>query len=184
MIDSVELFDIEGLVLIKPKVFKDARGLFMESFNQEEFKDKTGIDVDFVQDNESHSVKNTIRGLHFQAPPFAQAKLVRVVKGAVLDVVVDIRRSSKTYGQWLAVELNEDNHHMFYVPSGFAHGFACLSETCIFQYKCSNYYNKSSEGALFYADNVLNIQWGINNPIVSDKDEVADTFLNFNSPFA
>ena len=162
---------IEGVVIIDPKVFKDARGYFFESFSQREFEEKVRK-INFVQDNESMSSYGVMRGLHFQAPPFTQSKLVRCVKGAVLDVAVDIRKGSPTYGQHVAVELTEDNHRQFFVPRGFAHGFAVLSETAVFQYKCDNFYAPQSEGAVAWDDPDLAIDWQIpgEDVILSEKD--------------
>lgn len=173
---------IAGLLVIKPKVFYDARGYFFEPYNKQRYQE-AGIASDFVQDNQSLSQLGAVRGLHFQAPPFEQGKLVRVVKGAVLDVVVDIRKSSSTYGQHFAVELSEDNMLQFWIPAGFAHGFATLKDNTIFEYKCTNYYNKESEGGILWNDSTLQINWGVNNPIVSDKDQVLPNFNSFNSPF-
>ena len=162
---------IEGLVIIEPKVFGDARGYFFESFSQREFEEKVRK-INFVQDNESMSSYGVMRGLHFQAPPFTQSKLVRCVKGKVLDVAVDIRKGSPTYGQHVAVELSEDNHRQFFVPRGFAHGFAVLSETAIFQYKCDNFYAPQAEGAIAWDDPDLGIDWKIpsDDVILSAKD--------------
>ena len=162
---------IEGAVIIKPKVFKDARGYFFESFSQREFDEKVGP-VRFVQDNESMSQYGVMRGLHFQRPPFTQSKLVRCVKGAVLDVAVDIRRGSPTYGQHVAVELSEENHLQFFMPKGFAHGFAVLTETAIFQYKCDEFYHPEAEGGISILDESLGIDWRIptGKAILSEKD--------------
>ena len=176
---------IEGLVIIEPKVFKDARGYFFESFSQREFEEKVRK-INFVQDNESMSSYGVMRGLHFQRPPYTQSKLVRCVKGRVLDVAVDIRKGSPTYGQHVAVELSEDNHRQFFVPRGFAHGFAVLSETAVFQYKCDNYYAPDSEAAIRWDDPDLAIDWGIpaEDVILSEKDahhpalkEIEDVFF-------
>jgi dTDP-4-dehydrorhamnose 3,5-epimerase len=172
----------EGLFVIQPKVFEDERGYFFESFNAAIFA-KNGIDVNFVQDNQSLSSKNVLRGLHFQNQPFAQAKLVNVTKGSVLDVVVDIRKNSKTYGEHFKLILSEKNKSMLFIPIGFAHGFLTLEDQTIFSYKCSNFYKKESEGSIFWNDEILNINWGITNPIISDKDKVARLFNSFNSPF-
>ena len=180
---QIQEFGEKGPLLITHQVFGDDRGFFFESFNAKRFQSETGIDVRFVQDNESHSKLGTVRGLHFQMPPFAQAKLVTVVVGQVLDVVVDIRKGSPTYGQHVVVRLNDKVKQSFYIPEGFAHGFACESESCIFQYKCSNYYNKDSEGAVLWNDTDLAIQWGIDSPVVSDKDKLAEPFAKLNSPF-
>ena len=162
---------IEGLVIIEPKVFKDARGYFFESFSQREFEEKVRK-INFVQDNESMSSYGVMRGLHFQRPPFTQSKLVRCVKGAVLDVAVDIRQGSPTFGKHVSVLLTEDNHRQFFVPRGFAHGFAVLSEEAVFQYKCDNYYAPQSEGAIAWDDPDLGIDWQISseNIILSEKD--------------
>jgi dTDP-4-dehydrorhamnose 3,5-epimerase len=172
---------IEGVYLIKPTIFKDERGYFFESFNQKKINKKTN--VSFVQDNQSLSSKHILRGLHFQKPPFAQDKLVSVIKGSVLDVVVDIRVNSKTYGKYIIEELNEENHHQLFIPTGMAHGFLSLEEHTIFSYKCSNFYNRESEGALKWNDPDLNIKWPISNPILSEKDENAKKFSSFVSPF-
>jgi dTDP-4-dehydrorhamnose 3,5-epimerase len=160
---------LQGLVLIQPDVFPDSRGYFFESFQEEKFR-AFGIDARFVQDNESLSQKGVLRGLHFQRPPFAQGKLVRVVTGAVMDVAVDIRKGSPTYGQWVKAELSASNKLMMYIPEGFAHGFLVLEDNTIFQYKCTNYYNRESEGGIIWNDPDLNIDWGVDNPIVSEKD--------------
>lgn len=162
---------IEGVVIIEPRLFKDSRGYFFESFSQREFEEKVAK-ITFVQDNESMSSYGVMRGLHFQRPPFTQSKLVRCVKGAVLDVAVDIRKGSPTYGQHVAVELTEDNHRQFFIPQGFAHGFAVLSETAVFQYKCDNFYHPEAEGAIAWNDPDLNIDWKIpqDRVILSSKD--------------
>jgi dTDP-4-dehydrorhamnose 3,5-epimerase len=163
--------DIEGIVIIEPKIFEDSRGYFFESFNELEFCKKVSV-ITFVQDNESKSSYGVMRGLHFQKPPYAQAKLVRCVKGAVLDVAVDIRESSPTYGKHVAVELTEDNHRQLFIPRGFAHGFSVLSDEAIFQYKCDNFYAPQSEGAIAWDDPDLNIDWRIpaDKIILSAKD--------------
>ena len=173
---------IAGLLVIEPKVFKDHRGYFYESYNATAFKE-AGIDAVFVQDNQSLSQKGILRGLHFQAPPHAQGKLVRVIKGAVLDVVVDIRKASPTYGQHYSIELTEDNFKMFWIPEGFAHGFLTLENDTIFSYKCTDVYNKASEGGLLWNDPELNINWGISNPVLSEKDTQNPTLKEFSSPF-
>ena len=152
---------IEGLLIINPRIFGDVRGYFFESYNDSVFKDH-GIDVKFIQDNQSLSNSGVLRGLHFQAPPYDQGKLVRVIKGAVLDVAVDIRKNSPTYGEHIAIELSEDNKTMFYIPPGFAHGFLTLKDSTIFSYKCTNLYNKASEGTVLWNDTHLNINWHIN----------------------
>lgn len=163
--------DIEGVVIIEPRIFKDERGYFYESFSQREFEEKVCKTV-FVQDNQSKSSYGVLRGLHFQKPPFCQSKLVRCIKGAVLDVAVDIRKGSPTFGKYVAVELTEDNHRQFFVPRGFAHGFAVLSEEAVFQYKCDNFYCKESEGAIAWNDPELAIDWRIpaEKVILSAKD--------------
>ena len=176
---------IEGPVIIEPKIFKDSRGYFFESFSKREFDEKVAK-VDFVQDNESCSTYGVMRGLHFQRPPFAQAKLVRCVKGTVLDVAVDIRKGSPTYGQQVAVELTEDNHRQFFIPRGFAHGFAVLSDIAIFQYKCDNYYHPEADGGISILDKSLGIYWKIDpaKAILSEKDLKLPILEDFVSPFA
>ena len=175
---------IEGLVIIEPRIFKDARGYFFESFSQKEFDEKV-MPIRFVQDNESMSSYGVMRGLHFQLPPFTQSKLVRCVKGKVLDVAVDIRKGSPTYGQHVAVELNEDNHRQVFIPRGFAHGFAVLSETAIFQYKCDNFYAPEAEGGISIKDGSLGIDWQIptEKAILSEKDIKHLCLKDFDSPF-
>lgn len=162
---------IEGAVILEPRIFKDARGYFFESFSQREFDEKV-CETTFVQDNESRSCYGVLRGLHFQKHPFAQSKLVRVINGAVLDVAVDIRKGSPTFGQYVSVELTGENHRQFFIPKGFAHGFAVLSEEVIFQYKCDNFYSPEYEGAIAWDDPDLNIDWHIpvNKIILSEKD--------------
>jgi len=179
---------IDGVVIIEPKVFNDARGYFYESFSQREFDEKVapilGHTVTFVQDNESKSSYGVMRGLHFQRPPFTQSKLVRCVKGAVLDVAVDIRKGSPTYGQHVAVELTEDNHRQFYIPKGFAHGFAVLSETAVFQYKCDEFYHPEADGGISILDDSLGIDWKIKDKaILSEKDTKHPLLKDFESPF-
>lgn len=163
---------IEGIVILEPRLFTDSRGYFFESFSQREFDEKVRT-VRFVQDNESKSSYGVLRGLHFQKPPFAQSKLVRVIKGAVLDVAVDIRKGSPTFGQYVAVELTEDNHRQFFIPRGFAHGFSVLTDEVIFQYKCDNFYAPQSEGAIAWDDPDLGIDWKVpaEKVILSDKDK-------------
>jgi len=177
--------DIEDVLIIEPKVFGDARGYFLESFNAKEFAEKTGLNINFVQDNESMSTYGVMRGLHFQRPPYTQSKLVRCVKGAVLDVAVDIRKGSPTYGKHVAVELTEDNHRQFFVPRGFAHGFAVLSETAVFQYKCDNFYAPQADGGISILDDSLGIDWRIptDKAILSDKDTKHACLKDFDSPF-
>lgn len=165
--------EIEGVLIIEPKIFGDERGYFYESYNKERFAAETGLDIDFVQDNQSKSCYGVLRGLHFQKPPHAQSKLVRVVKGAVLDVAVDIRRGSPTFGKHVAVELTEENHRQFFIPRGFAHGFAVLSDEAIFQYKCDNLYAPDSEGSIIWNDPDLAIDWRVpaDKIILSEKDK-------------
>ena len=173
---------INGLLVLKPRVFVDDRGYFFESWSKKLFTE-VGLNLDFVQDNQSLSNKGVLRGLHFQNPPFAQGKLVRVIKGSVIDVAVDIRKNSSTYGQHYSVELSEDNKTVFWIPPGFAHGFVSLEDGTIFTYKCTEVYNKESEGALFWNDKVLNIDWGVDHPLVSGKDMAAGSFIDFKSKF-
>ena len=176
---------IEGVVIIVPRVFKDGRGYFFESFSQREFDEKVRK-VSFVQDNESMSVYGVMRGLHFQRPPFTQSKFVRCVKGAVLDVALDIRKGSSTYGEHVAVELTEDNHRQFFVPRGFAHGFAVLSQTAVFQYKCDNFYVPEADGGVSIVDSSLSIDWKIDadKALLSEKDAKHALLKDFNSPFS
>ena len=176
---------IDGVVIIEPKVFKDQRGYFFESFSQREFEAKV-CKINFVQDNESMSSYGVMRGLHFQRPPYTQSKLVRCVKGKVLDVAVDIRKGSPTYGQHVAVELSEDNHRQFFVPRGFAHGFAVLSDTAVFQYKCDNFYAPQADGGISIKDERLGIDWKIptDMAILSEKDTLHSCLKDFNSPFS
>lgn len=175
---------IEGLLIIEPKVFLDARGYFFESFSQREFDEKVGS-VRFVQDNESMSSYGVMRGLHFQRPPFTQSKLVRCVKGAVLDVAVDIRKGSPTYGQHMAVELTEDNHRQFFISKGFAHGFSVLSETAVFQYKCDEFYHPEADDGISILDESLGIDWRIptDKAILSEKDTKHLLLKDFETPF-
>lgn len=174
---------IEGLLILEPRVFKDDRGAFFESFNQSIFDEAVGEKVEFVQDNQSTSQKGVLRGLHFQNPPFGQGKLVRVISGAVVDVAVDIRKSSPTYGQYVAVELSAENNRQFWIPEGFAHGFLALEEDTVFAYKCTNYYAPQSEGCLVWNDKDLGIEWNISEPIVSEKDAIGEEFHTFESQF-
>jgi len=182
--------DIEGVVIIEPRVFKDERGYFFESFSQRDFDSQIAIPMFghpllFVQDNESMSRYGVIRGLHFQRPPYTQSKLVRCVKGRVLDVVVDLRKNSATYGQHVAVELSEENHRQFFFPKGFAHGFAVLSDVAIFQYKCDEFYHPEVDGGISLLDCSLNIDWQIpaDQAILSEKDLKHGLFKDFVSPF-
>lgn len=183
---EVKKTEIEGVLIIEPKVFGDARGYFLESFNAKEFAEKTGLNINFVQDNESMSSYGVMRGLHFQCPPYTQSKLVRCVKGAVLDVAVDIRKGSPTYSQHVAVELTEENHRQFFVPRGFAHGFAVLSETAVFQYKCDNFYAPQADGGISILDDSLGINWRIptDKAVLSDKDTKHACLKDFDSPFS
>ena len=175
--------NIDGLIIIEPEIFKDDRGSFLESWNVKKFKE-IGIDDHFVQDNQSNSSKGILRGLHFQNPPYAQAKLVRVVRGSVLDVAVDLRSNSSTYGKHYSIVLSDKNFKSFYIPKGFAHGFVALEDNTIFSYKCSDMYNKESEGCLIWNDQDLGIDWNINDPIISLKDmqglHIKDFKSNFN----
>ncbi|MBO5688176.1 MAG: dTDP-4-dehydrorhamnose 3,5-epimerase [Alistipes sp.] len=173
---------IDGLLIIRPDVFKDERGYFFESYNKERFA-KAGLNMDFVQDNESKSDKGVLRGLHFQKPPYAQGKLVRVIKGSVMDVAVDLRKDSPTYGKWESVVLTEENKLQLWIPEGFAHGFVALEDNTIFNYKCTNVYNKESEGSILWNDPDININWNIDNPTLSEKDKISPLFKNFESPF-
>jgi dTDP-4-dehydrorhamnose 3,5-epimerase len=174
--------NLKGVVVIKPKVFEDERGYFFESYNQNSFKTH-GLDLIFVQDNQSLSQKGVLRGLHFQNNPHAQGKLVRVIKGAVYDVAVDIRKNSPTYGHWFGQELTEQNKWMMYIPEGFAHGFATLQDNTIFSYKCTNVYNKASEDCLLWNDTQLAIDWHLENPMLSAKDLEGKKFSEFVSLF-
>lgn len=175
---------LEGVVIIEPRIFEDPRGYFFESFSERDFNAQVR-EVRFVQDNESMSSYGVMRGLHFQRPPFTQSKLVRCVKGAVLDVAVDIRKGSPTYGQHVAVELTEDNHRQFFVPRGFAHGFSVLSDTAIFQYKCDNFYAPQADGGISILDDSLGIDWRIptGKAILSEKDTKHPLLKDFDSPF-
>ncbi len=181
--------DIEGVLILEPKVFRDARGYFFESFSQREFDMKAapvlGYTVNFVQDNESMSSFGVMRGLHFQRPPFTQSKLVRCVRGAVLDVAVDIRKGSPTYGKHVTVELTEENHRQFFIPKGFAHGFVVLSDTAVFQYKCDEFYHPEADGGISILDDSLGINWRISTEeaILSEKDTRHPLLKDFESPF-
>ena len=179
---DIKKYPIAGVVEITPRVFADDRGAFLETFSAKLFAE-AGITETFVQDNQSVSKKSVLRGLHFQKPPFAQAKLVSVVVGKALDVVVDLRKGSATYGQHVSCLLEAEKRNMFFVPIGFAHGFVALEEGTVFTYKCSNYYNKESEGGLLWNDPALGIEWGVENPLVSDKDEILPVLEGFESPF-
>jgi len=174
---------IEGVYLIKPKNFNDDRGSFFESFNMKVFQKETNQKINFVQDNQSVSSKNILRGLHFQKPPHAQAKLVRVIKGSVLDVVVDLRKKSKTYGKYILEELSEYNNHQLFLPKGMAHGFLTLEDNTIFTYKCSGFYCKDAEDSIIWNDNSIGIKWPDIIPLLSKKDLYAKKFSSFVSPF-
>ena len=176
--------DIEGLIIIKPQIFKDSRGYFFESFSQREFNEKV-IPIQFVQDNESCSSYGVMRGLHFQKPPYSQSKLVRCVKGSVLDVAIDIRKGSPTYGKHVAIELSAENHLQFFIPKGFAHGYAVLSKEAIFQYKCDEFYTPQSEGGIQLMDESLGINWPISadDAILSDKDKKYPKLSEITSDF-
>lgn len=176
--------ELEGVVIIEPRIFTDARGYFFESFSQKEFEEKVRP-ICFVQDNESRSSYGVMRGLHFQRPPFTQSKLVRCVRGAVLDVAVDIRKGSPTYGKSVAVELTEDNHRQFFIPRGFAHGFSVLSEEAVFQYKCDNFYAPQADGGISIQDQSLGIDWRIpaERALLSEKDLKHPALCDFDSPF-
>ncbi len=171
---------IAGLLVLAPRVFNDNRGYFFESYNKNTLAE-IGIHTDFVQDNESYSCQNTLRGLHFQKPPFAQAKLVRVIEGRVWDVAVDLRKDSPTFGQWFGVELSAENKKQFFIPRGFAHGFSVLSQTAKFAYKCDNFYNKASEGAILFNDPDLHIDWKIDTALsnLSAKDKLNQPFAKY-----
>lgn len=177
--------ELDGVFIIEPRVFGDDRGYFFESFSQREFEEKV-CKTTFIQDNQSFSKYGVLRGLHFQKAPYAQSKLVRVTKGKVIDVAVDIRKGSPTYGKHVAVELSEDNHRQLFIPRGFAHGFVVLSEEAIFQYKCDNFYSKESEGAIMWNDPDLGIDWGISeaDAILSDKDRLNSLLKDSDSPFS
>ena len=181
---TIEKTHIEGLLEITPRIFEDDRGYFYETYSKQGYLD-IGIDLEFIQDNQSMSQKGVLRGLHFQNPPYAQGKLVRVIKGAVIDVAVDIRKDSPTYGEYHKVLLTEENKKLFWIPPGFAHGFITLEDDSIFSYKVTGIYNKESEEAIKWDDQTLNIDWGSGNisPIVSEKDNEAGSFDNFKSQF-
>jgi len=180
---KIERTHIEGLLVITPTIFKDDRGYFFESFNHKIFEKHTSSKVNFVQDNQSKSEKNVLRGLHFQNPPFDQGKLVRVIAGSVLDIAVDIRKKSSTYGQHFKIILDTQKQQILWIPSGFAHGFVSLEDDTIFSYKCTNYYHKDSEGCILYNDSEIGIDWEVQNPILSAKDKVGENFSTFVSQF-
>ena len=176
--------DIEGVVIIEPRIFNDARGYFFESFSAKEFQEKV-CQTTFVQDNESFSSYGVVRGLHFQKPPYTQSKLVRVIKGAVLDVAVDLRKGSPTYGKHVAVELTGENHRQLFIPKGFAHGFSVLSDEVLFQYKCDNFYAPQSEGGIAWNDPALQIDWRIpaDKILLSEKDTKHPLLEDYNTDF-
>lgn len=171
---------LKGCYIIEPKIFQDNRGYFFESFNQSKFDELIGRKIDFIQDNESFSSKGVLRGLHYQKGQYAQAKLVRVIKGSVLDVAVDLRPNSPSFGQHISIELNEDNKRQLFIPRGFAHGFVVLSDVALFSYKCDNFYNKASEAGIIYNDAELDIDWKLNDNelIISEKDKILPMFKN------
>lgn len=171
---EVEKLKIPEVLLLKPRIFRDQRGYFFESFNLQAFRDATGVDTEFVQDNESASSRGVLRGLHFQIPPYAQGKLVRVIRGKVFDVAVDIRKKSPTYGHYVGAVLSGDNKHQLYIPPGFAHGFHVLEDHTVFAYKCTGYYHPDSERTLAWNDPLINIDWGTTRPLISDKDRSAN----------
>lgn len=173
---------IDGLKIIKPTLYKDSRGYFFESYNAKQFELQGITDV-FVQDNQSCSSKGVVRGLHFQVPPYAQSKLVRVLQGSALDVAVDIRSGSPTYGQYFSVLLSAENNSQFYIPVGFAHGFVALEDNTVFAYKCGNFYNKESERCIIFNDPDIGVDWGTDTPLTSDKDKDGIPFREFDSPF-
>ena len=176
---------LEGLLILEPKILHDERGYFYESYNARTFKADTGLEINFIQDNQARSVKHVLRGLHFQNPPTAQSKLIRALEGCIWDVVVDIRSDSATYGQWFGIELSAENKRQFYIPKGFAHGYSVLSDTAEVFYKCDDFYHKESEGGLYYADPALKIDWKIDlsAAIVSDKDKVLPTLTDLKTGF-
>ena len=180
---EIETTNIEGLLILTPRIFKDNRGSFYESFNKKIFDDHTNGKYNFVQDNQSISKKGVLRGLHFQNPPYAQGKLVRVIKGAVIDIAVDIRKDSVTYGKHFKIKLSEENNIQFFIPPGFAHGFIALEDDTIFAYKCTNYYYPKSEATILWNDALLNIDWETNGCIVSEKDDIGLNFSSFESEF-
>ena len=179
----VEERELEGIIIFETEVFRDDRGYFMEFYNEKRFNHNVLENFSFKQDNISCSKKNVLRGLHFQAPPYEQGKLIQVLNGRVIDVVVDLRKGSKTYGNHMKIELSSDNFKQLWIPPGFAHGFLTLEDETLFSYKCTNYYSKNHEMSLLWNDENLNIDWNIENPIISDKDKRATRFQDLNSPF-
>lgn len=182
---NISTTDIHGIFIIEPRVFGDRRGYFFESFSKRDFEKATGLSVNFVQDNESKSTRGVVRGLHFQRPPYSQAKLVRCVEGCVLDVAVDLRKDSPTFGHHVAVELSAANHRQLFIPKGFAHGFSVLSDEAVFVYKCDEYYTPDADGGISLLDSTLGIDWKIDldKAIISDKDMNHPLLSNFDSPF-
>ena len=179
----VEERELEGIIIFETEVFRDDRGYFMEFYNEKRFNHNLLENFSFKQDNISCSKKNVLRGLHFQAPPYEQGKLIQVLKGKVIDVVVDLRMNSKTFGKHMKIELSSDNCKQLWIPPGFAHGFLTLEDDTLFSYKCTNHYSKNHEMNLLWNDENLNIEWGIENPIISEKDKKATKFQDLNSPF-
>lgn len=180
---NFEYTEISGLVILTPDIFNDERGYFFESYSKKTLSQILKIDLNFVQDNESYSTKGVVRGLHYQLPPYEQGKLVRIIKGAVKDIAVDIRENSPTYGRYFSIELNDINKKQIYIPPGFAHGFITLSESAILNYKCTNFFNKESEGGILFNDPFLKIDWELQNLIVSEKDKKLPFFLNHRKYF-
>ncbi|MEI6815803.1 MAG: dTDP-4-dehydrorhamnose 3,5-epimerase [Bacteroidota bacterium] len=179
---DIQTTPIEGLLILNPRIFKDERGYFFESYNKLEFE-RLGLNFNFVQDNQSFSIKHVLRGLHYQNPPFEQGKLVSVASGAALDVAVDIRKDSKTFGHHFSVILSEENNKIFWIPAGFAHGFITLEDNTRFVYKCTNNYNKAAEGGIIWNDPDLNIDWGIDKPLISEKDQILPRLKEIKSSF-
>lgn len=175
--------EFKNLLVLEPNVIRDDRGYFLETFNEAKFRIETGLNITFIQDNESVSSKNVLRGLHFQLPPSSQAKLIRVARGSVLDVVVDLRRSQPTYMQHYKILLSAGNQKQLFVPEGFAHGFLVLEDNTIFSYKCSNYYNRANDRSILWNDEAFGIDWGIEQPLLSEKDQFAMKFVDFDNPF-
>lgn len=179
---EIKQVEIPGLLVIQPNVFYDNRGYFFESYNKPKLKE-LGFEANFIQDNQSMSSKGTLRGMHFQCPPFEQGKLITVIKGAVMDVVIDIRKKSPFFGKYFSIRLDDQNKTMFWIPPGFAHGFLTLEDQTIFAYKCTQVYNKASEGSIFWNDTEIKIEWGIENPVISEKDSIAPLLKEITSPF-
>ena len=179
----MEKEEIDGIMIFEPKVFQDTRGYFKESYNEKTFNNFIDDEITFIQDNISESNRHVLRGLHFQAPPYAQGKLIQVIKGSVIDIAVDLRKASNTFGKHVKVEISSKNHRQLWIPPGFAHGFVALEDHTIFSYKCTNYYSKNHEMDLLWNDVDLDINWGVENPIISEKDKNAHSFKNFDSPF-